>query len=146
MKYTCIIQNININLLFLNSGIRTWFSCKRKITFSVFSNIYKSQCSKIIFIQNHSGCLNRFFFQNRFQEFPMHVITCFSNKCCMCTKFCSCNCYIGRCTSRILGKYILTFRIYSLPGKVNQNLSEGCNIIQRSFYSTISICQKAIFQ
>ena len=63
------------------------FLQKRKSSLSL-ADFHKSQCSKIIFVQEHTLGIHVFFLKNRFQELSVHIFSCFTDKCSMSSPVC----------------------------------------------------------
>ena len=146
MKNMGIIQHIHIHFFLLDLRICSRFSRKRESSLSSLADFHKSQSSEIIFIQEHTLSIHTFFLKNRFQELSVHVISRFSDKCSMSAKPSGCNCNIGRCPARISGIQHLSVLIDILRCKIDQDLTKGCDIVDRSLRCIVGIRKKILFE
>ena len=146
MKNMGIIQHIHVHFFLLDLCICSRFSRKRESSLSSLADFHKSQSSEIIFIQEHTLSIHTFFLKNRFQELSVHVISRFSDKCSMSAKPSGCNCNIGRCPARISGIQHLSVLIDILRCKINQDLTKGCDIVDRSLRCIVGIRKKILFE
>ena len=146
MKNMGMIQHIHIHFFLLDLRIRSRFSCKRESPLSSLADFHKSQCSKIIFVQEHTLGIHVFFLKNRFQELSVHIFSCFTDKCSMSSQSTGCNCNIGWCTARISGIQHLSILIDILRCKIDQDLTKGCDIIDGSFHSISCVHNKVLIK
>ena len=140
------IQHVNVYLFFSYLCICARLSGKGESTLAIFLYIHKGQRGKIFLVQNQAGGVHLFFFQYLAQEFSMCVLSGLSKKRCMSSQLSGSHSHIGRSAAWISGIQHLSILIYSLGSKINQNLAERCNVIDRTADRVIRIRQNTRVQ
>ena len=146
MKNIRAVQHIHIYLFLLELRICPRLSCKGECTLSIFIYLHKSQGCEIILIQKHPFCIYFFSLKNRTEEFSIHVFSGFSDKGSMCTESAGCNRNIGRCPTRISSIKHLSVLVDILRCKIDQDLTKGCDIVDRSLRCIVGIRKKILFE